>query len=115
MMVRQGITKDSSDGCAAQYEHEGNQGQYDGAQDFPFQIWFISRLRLSPNRGGPIAVNQTVPQHHKSTIVLGGTSGGLGAFPSVTRRCSQVSSRLGIFGAATWLITRWLFSFSMQK
>ena len=38
----------------------------------------------------------------KSTTVLAGiASGDLGAFPKVTRRCSQVSSRSGILGIAT--------------
>jgi len=53
---------------------------------------------------------------YKSMTVLGGiNSGEDGAFPKVTRRCSQVNSRSGVLGTVTYEITRWLPSFAMQK
>ena len=44
---------------------------------------------------------------HRATTVLGGmASSDLGALPNVTSRCSQVSSRPGVLGTATYVITR---------
>ena len=43
-----------------------------------------------------------VDTHHKSMTVFAGIdSGGLGAFPKVIRRCSQVNSRSGVLGTVT--------------